>query len=95
MDINIIHQLLVTIGVMLATQGVKKISLIPINDGQTARIRTFVGILTFAATGLTAYADGNLQGFLTPELLQVGLATVLSFVLAHLGYQNIIKPLDK
>ncbi len=91
MDINIIHQIAITVLVPLITQGVKKIQAIPISEGQTARIRTFVGLTTFALTAITAYMDGNLDSVLSPQMIEVGLATAISFALAHFGYKGVQK----
>ena len=81
------------IGVMAATQGVKKLSFIPINDGQKARIRTFVGIATFVGTVLTAWSDGNLESVLSPDMINVGVTWGATWALAHFGYKGIVQPL--
>jgi len=95
MDINFWSVILTSVGVILATQGVKWVQAIPINQGQTARVRTFVGVLTFLVTAITYWSQGKLETFLTPELISVGVAGVISWALAHFGYRGIIKPLGK
>lgn len=89
MEINFLHQLLVAVGVMLATQGVKKVKGIPVNQGQTARVRTVAGILSFVATLGVAFADGNIESVLSPDLIQVGVGAAASWLLAHFGYKAV------
>ena len=93
MEQTLIQQLLVMVGVILATQGVKKLSFIPINSGQKARIRTFVGVATFVATALTAWSDGNLESVLSPDMINVGVTSAVTFLLAHWGYKGVVAPL--
>ena len=87
MDIDIIQTILTPIFVILATQGVKKISAIPINAGQTAKIRTLVGVLSFGSTLLLAFVDGKLESVLSPELIEVGVNAVIVFFLSHIGFK--------
>lgn len=95
MDLSIlIQQIISPLFVLLATQGVKKASLIPINQGQTARVRSVAAILSFGSALLVAFANGNLEGFLTPDMINVGVNGLITFVLAHVGYKAVVKPLD-
>lgn len=89
MDINPIIPILVTILVPLLTQGVKKIQAIPISEGQTAKVRTFVGISTFVLTATGAYLAGDLQSVLSPEILQVGLVSVINFLVILVGHKGV------
>ena len=93
MEQTLIQQLLIMVGVILATQGVKKISLIPINEGQKTRIRTFVGVATFVGTALTAWSNGNLESILSPDMINVGVTAGVTFLLAHFGYKGVVAPL--
>lgn len=88
MDVNPIYQLIISIVVLYATQGVKKIQAIPINDGQKAKIRTFVGVSTFVLTALTAWLDGNLESVLSPQMIEVGFATGASWLVSHIAYKQ-------
>lgn len=90
MDVNPLYQIIIAAFVMFATQGVKKVQAIPINDGQKVRIRAFVGIATFGLTILTAWMDGKLESVLSPEMIEVGLGAGASWLLAHLGYKNFL-----
>ena len=87
----IIQQLLAPALVILATQGVKKASAIPVNQGQTARIRTVAGVLSFTSALLAAFASGELEGFLNPDMVNVGVNAVVTFLIAHVGYKNFVK----
>jgi len=91
MDYTPIFQIVIAGLVMLATQGVKKVQSVPINEGQTVRVRSFVAVATFGLTAVTAYLDGNLESVLSPEIIEVGLWTGASWVAAHLGYKLLIK----
>ena len=83
MDISTV---LAPILVILATQGIKRFSAIPINKGQAGKLMTVAGVLSFVASLLLAAGKGELQSFLSPEMIDVGVNTVLTFVLAQLGY---------
>ena len=91
MDINLVNQLLVPILVLIGTQGVKKIQAIPVNQGQTARVRAVAGVLSFVSAGLIAWVDGSLESFLSPQVIEVGVVASLSWILAHIGYKSILK----
>lgn len=88
MNINPLYQLIISVVVLYATQGVKRIQAIPINDGQKARTRTFVGVATFGLTALTAYLNGNLESVVSPQMVEVGLASGVSWIVAHLAYKQ-------
>lgn len=88
MDNLIIRQLLISVFTILATQGVKKASFIPVNAGQTARIRTVVGIVTFGATAVTAWLNGDLESVISPEMIAVAAEASVSFILALIGYDG-------
>lgn len=87
MNINPLFQVIISAVVLFATQGVKKIQSIPINDGQKLRIRSFVGVTTFGLTLLTAWLNGDLTGVLTPDMIQVGVAGGVSWFLSHFAYK--------
>lgn len=86
--INPITQLIISIVVMFVTQWVKKVQAVPINDSQKVRIRTFVGVSTFVLTALTAWLNGNLESVLSPQIIEVGVATGLSWLVSHLAYKQ-------
>ena len=90
MNINPLIQLAISAFVLFGTEGVKRIQAIPINDGQKIRIRTFVGITTFVLTALTAWLNGNLESVLSPQMIEVGIATGASWLLAHFGYKKLL-----
>jgi len=54
------------IGVFAATAAVKKIKAIPVNEGQTTRVRSVAAVLSVVATGLVAFSNGDLK----PDTLQ-------------------------
>ena len=96
MDLSLIlQQTVVPMLVIFATQFVKKANSIPISSGQVARIRTFVGILTFVLTAVSAWLSGDLQSVLSPDILKVGIETAISFVIAHFGYHGISAAANK
>ena len=88
--INPIYQLAISLAVMFGTQLVKKAQAVPINDGQKARIRTFVGVSTFILTALTAYLNGNLESVLSPQMIEVGVATGFSWLVSHMAYKGFL-----
>ena len=90
MDISPLYQVIISVVVLFGTQAIKKIQAIPINDGQKTRIRTFVGITTFVLTGVTAWLDGRLEDVIGPEVIEVGLATGISWLLSELGYRTLL-----
>ena len=90
-EINPIYQLIISIEVLFSTQWIKKAQSIPINDGQKLRIRTFVGVSTFILTALTAWLNGNLESVLSPQMLEVGVATGLTWFVSHTAYRQFLK----
>ena|SRR3990167_7024700 len=92
MDFNI-TQILSPILVILLTQGVKKINAIPINAGQKGKLLITAGVLSFVVSIITALANGNLESFVTPEMMNVGINTVLTFVLSQIGYKGVARPI--
>ena len=88
MDLNLIQQVLIAVLIPVVTQGVKKIQGIPINSGQKGRILTFVAVLSFLASAGTAWLNGELESFLSPEMIEVGINTLFSFTLSILGYEG-------
>ena len=86
--VNPIYQLVISMVVMYGTQLVKRTQAIPVNDGQKGRIRTFVGVSTFVLTALTAYLNGNLESVLSPQMIEVGVATGLSWIVSHVAYKS-------
>ena len=92
MDFNII-QILAPILVILLTQGVKKISAIPINAGQKKKLMATAGVLSFVVSIISAFANGSLDSFVTPELVNVGVNTVLTFILSQVGYKGVVAPI--
>ncbi len=93
MDFNAIQTILGPILVILATQGVKKISSIPISEGQTARIRAMTGVLSFAIALFTAFVDGKLDSFLSPDMIGVAVNAGIVFALSHFGFKKVVQPL--
>lgn len=92
MELNLIIQQIVSpLFVLLATQGVKKASFIPINAGQTARLRTVAGVLSFGSALVLALANGELESFLSPDMIKVGVEGGLNFLVAHLAYRGLLK----
>ncbi len=92
MDISIIIQtIVIPVIVIFGTQVIKKAQSIPINSGDTAKLRTVAVVMSFILTALKAYLDGNLEGFITPDMLKVGAETLITFIIAHAGYKGISK----
>ncbi len=94
MDNVLLHQLLSTVGVLVTTQLIKRASFIPVNQGQTSRVLAVAGVLSFSANLITAWSTGNLDGFLTPDMINVGVGTAVTWLLAHTGYKTVVKPLS-
>ena len=90
MNINPLYQLVISVVILFVTQGVKSVQAIPINEGQKVRIRAFVGVATFVLTALIAWLDGNLESVLSPQMIEVIVATGASWLIAHLGYKNLL-----
>ena len=90
MELNPLYQLVIGVIVMFVTQGVKKVQAIPIEEGQKTRIRTFVVIATFGLTALTAWLDGTLDSVVGPQMVEVGVATGITWLLTHLGYKRFL-----
>ena len=67
----------------LITQGVKKVEMIPINAGQKARIRTFVGVGAFILALTEAYLNGTLS---SSPLLPILGDTIVNYVGASVTY---------
>ena len=82
----------VAVGVVTAflTQGAKYLRAIPINDGQTARIRTFAAVLAFGGTFLTAWANGDIASATFTQYLGVVAQSVVTYFLAHITYKSVI-----
>lgn len=92
MDITLIlQQVIAPVLVILATQGVKKASFIPVNAGQTARLRTVAGVLSFSSALLVAFSKGELESFISPEMINVGIEAAITFAISHFGYKNLVK----
>ena len=89
--INLLYQLVISIVILFSTQWVKRVQSIPINDGQKLRIRTFVGVSTFILTALTAWLDGSLESVLSPQMIEVGVATGLTWFISHTAYKQFLK----
>ena len=87
----ILQQLLAPVLVILATQGIKKASFIPINQGQTAKVRSVAVILSFLSALLVAFAEGKLESFLSPEMVNTGVNGLITFVISHIAYKNLVK----
>lgn len=79
--------LLVAIISSAVLQLAKKIQAIPLNSGQTARLRTVLAVFVFAGSFLTAYLNGNLETFVASDYVQLGLVSGVTWVLAHLTYK--------
>lgn len=62
-------------GVWAAVEAGKKIEAVPLEEGQTVRLRAVAGVLSALATVLVAVADKNLQ----PDSLQNVALAVLTF----------------
>lgn len=68
-------------------QAMKKIQAIPVNAGQTARLRTVLVVLVFAGNFLTAYLNGTLETFVASDYVQLGFVSAITWGLAHGVYK--------
>ena len=83
MDLNVV----LSGGIVLVlTQLAKKVSYIPINSGQKARIRTFAAVLAIAVTLLTDYAQGNIAN--SSALTVIG-ESLTALIISQLGYAGV------
>lgn len=81
-------------GVFLTTYVVKAIPAIPVEAGQTSRVRAVAGVLSIGATLLTQYADGNLAPQSVQEALLAVLTLAGTFLTAH-GMHKASKAMSK
>ena len=74
-------------GVFLAVEAAKRLKAIPVNEGQTTRLRATAGLLAAAAVLLEGMASGNLM----PDNLQQLALALLTFggawATAHSGHK--------
>jgi len=72
-------------------QGLKKLSFVPVSEGQTARIRSVLGVLTVLVAVGTAWSTGSLNGLdaggLTKQLVE---SVVVAFT-SYLGSTGFYK----
>lgn len=74
-------------GVYLLTALAKKVSFIPISEGQTARIRAFAGFLSLVGTVLIGVANKNVGSQDLQHLFVSGIGLALSWMTAHTVHQ--------
>ena len=89
MELTLLQQIIFPVAVILATQLVKRVSVFPINKGQKNRLRAVAGLLSFVSAASMAYANGGLETFITPDMINVGVGAAITFVLSQLGYKGI------
>lgn len=72
-------------------QGAKRVSVIPINEGQTKAIRTVAAILTFGGAFTTAWASGQLDSAQFTGYLGVVGQGLAAYFVAYLTYHSAVK----
>lgn len=70
------------------TQIAKKVEKIPVNSGQTGRIRGVVFGLSILLTGLQAFLDGNLA---TSNIIPILAHSIQNFIWSNLAYISFVK----
>ena len=70
------------------TQIAKKVEKIPVNEGQTGRIRTVVFGLSLLVTALQAFLDGNLA---TSNVMPILATSIQNFIFANWAYISFVK----
>lgn len=77
------------------TQLVKNLSAVPINAGQTAKIRTLSAVLAFGGTFMAAWANGDLTSAPFMQYVGVTMQGLVTYFFAHITYKSVIKDPNK
>ena len=72
--------------VLVLTQLAKKVSYIPINAGDKAKLRTLAAVLAVGVTLLTDFAQGNIA---SSSALQVIGESLTALIISQLGYAGV------
>lgn len=67
------------------TEGAKKIQAVPINEGQKARIRTLVLVLSTVGAVAEAYLSGHLE---TSALIPIVASSAVNFLISTITYHG-------
>ena len=86
MDLNLTALLVGLLSAVLL-QGAKRAKSIPVNSGQTARLRIVLGVLVLAGNALSAFLNGDLESFVASDQVNLLLNSAVSAVLAHATYK--------
>lgn len=81
------EQLLGGLLVTLLTQVAKKVSFIPVNEGQTKRLRILAGVLSVLVVLLNDYLSGSL---VDSTALQVIADSAVNYGVSFLTYKSLI-----
>jgi len=79
------------VGVWAITEGVKRVNALPINPGQTGRIRAVAGSLSVASTLLLGLVNHNLTPDDASGALAALIAAGIAFLSAHTTHQIVKK----
>ena len=79
-----IQQLIVALVAMAIVEGMKRIKQIPVNTGETGKLRIVLGILVL----LGNYSNAAIEGkFSDPAFINMMAGSTVSWFLAHYGYK--------
>ena len=90
MDLSFVS-LIVGLVSALLIQGAKKIQAIPLNSGQTAKLRITLTVLSLGGNALNAYLNGDFENFAQSEQINLLLNSLVSGLFAHFTYKWGIK----
>lgn len=80
------------VGVWAITEGVKKVKSIPINPGDTAKIRTVAAALASVASLLVDYSNGSLNVTTVQGVLTAVVGAALAWATAHTTFKLVSGP---
>lgn len=75
----------------LLVEGAKRVQSIPVSAGQVAKLRILLGVLVLGGNTLSAFLNGNLEGFVGSDQVTVLLNSTVSWLAGHLMYKLTLK----
>jgi len=97
MSLDIVHALKVTgeffasgVGVFALTHVAKKISFIPLQEGQKTKLRATAGVLSAVGAVLVSMANGNVGAENLQALIMAVLGCAFAWLTAHTTHKTFI-----
>jgi hypothetical protein len=78
----------VSILTALMVQGLKKARTVPLNEGQTAKIRIVVALFSFVGSVGTSYLNGEM---IDEGMIGVAADAIVNYVMATVMYTGVLK----